>query len=348
MGSNVNGSFDSVESIHDSVHTVGGGVWGHLAIIAYSAFDPLFFLHHTNIDRIFAIWQAIHNDSYVVPTAAVYASHTQMQGDIEDINTPLQPFFVNDTSFWTSTTVRDHEIFGYTYPETDNKTRDEVVAAVNRLYTDYSPATMAIRRNRTSRVHTHRTVDNQGFKASGPQHAHRSTALAWGHGREEYLPTDVVFKTSPSGQYYREWIANIEVKKHALSTSFSLYLFMGDIPEDSSSWQTSDALVGSLGILAGRSMGAESGKVTGTIPLTSALMRMITEKRVQSLDIEDVKPFLQSVLRLGVARMDGTVVGTFEVEGLGVSVVSAAVTIPATEHELPRWGEVESIYDLFT
>ena len=30
----------------------------------YSAFDPVFWLHHTNIDRLFSIWQAIYPDRY--------------------------------------------------------------------------------------------------------------------------------------------------------------------------------------------------------------------------------------------------------------------------------------------
>ena len=30
----------------------------------YSAFDPIFWLHHTNIDRLFSIWQAIYPDRY--------------------------------------------------------------------------------------------------------------------------------------------------------------------------------------------------------------------------------------------------------------------------------------------
>ena len=71
-----NGSYDSVESLHDSIHTLGGGNFGHLSIIQYSAFDPLFMLHHVNVDRIFAMWQVLYNDSYVKPMQAVYPSHT--------------------------------------------------------------------------------------------------------------------------------------------------------------------------------------------------------------------------------------------------------------------------------
>ncbi|TGJ84825.1 hypothetical protein E0Z10_g3899 [Xylaria hypoxylon] len=348
IGQNNSGTFDSIESLHDSVHTIGGGGWGHLAIIAYSAFDPVFFLHHANVDRIFAMWQVVHNDSYVVPTAAVYASHTQNQGDIEDIWTPLKPFFVNDTSFWTSGMVRDLETFGYTYADVANKTRGEVVAAINRLYTDYSPATITLRSNQHSLSHADQEVDDQTPKTRSQQHSHKSRVMAWRHEPISHLPMNVVFQVDSKGKSYREWIANIEVKKHALKSSFLIYLFLGDVPDDSSSWQSLDNLVGSLGIFAGpdRSMRAEHGKVTGTIPLTSALMRMAVDGDVQSLAPEDVEQFLKPALQLRIALVDGTVVSANEVDGLRISIVTSMVTIPTTEDQLPRWGEVKPIFDL--
>ncbi|GAW18089.1 hypothetical protein ANO14919_075600 [Xylariales sp. No.14919] len=348
IGQNNSGTFDSIESLHDSVHTIGGGGWGHLAIIAYSSFDPLFFLHHANVDRIFAMWQVIHNDTYVVPTAAVYASHTQNQGDIEDIQTPLKPFFVNDTSFWTSDMARNLETFGYTYTEVSNKTRGEVVAAINRLYTDYSPATIALRSNQNSLSHSGQWADGQTPKTKVVQRAQKSRVMAWQHGSIGHLPMNAIFKANSSGKSYREWIANIEVKKHALKNSFLIYLFLGDVPDDPSSWQSVDNLIGSLGVFAGHSRPtrAEHGKVTGTIPLTSALMRMAADGHVQSLDPEYVEPFLRSALQLRVAVVDGTVFSVNEVSGLRISIVSSVVTIPTTEDKLPRWGEVESNFDL--
>jgi tyrosinase len=41
------GSYDSLESIHDQIHaTVGGPNYGDMSVIALSAFDPAFWLHH--------------------------------------------------------------------------------------------------------------------------------------------------------------------------------------------------------------------------------------------------------------------------------------------------------------
>jgi hypothetical protein len=33
--------------------------------IVLSAFDPIFWMHHCNCDRLFAIWQALNYDVYV-------------------------------------------------------------------------------------------------------------------------------------------------------------------------------------------------------------------------------------------------------------------------------------------
>ncbi|KAI0402806.1 Di-copper centre-containing protein [Xylaria palmicola] len=347
-GNDNNGSYDSIESLHDSVHTIGGGGWGHLAIIAYSAFDPLFFLHHANVDRIFTMWQIIHNDTYVTPTAAVYTSRTQNQGDIEDIQTPLKPFFVNDTAFWTSEMVRSHETFGYTYTDVANKTREEVVAAVNELYTDYSPATIALRHKQRPSFHSNKPVDAQKSKSEAQRHSHKPKTMAWQHESMRHLPMNAVFKAGSDGKSYREWIANIEVKKHAFNSSFLIYLFLGDVPDNTASWQNLDGLVGSLGVFAGHGqpVRGEQGKITGTIPLTSALVHMVADGNVQSLDPVDVKPFLKSALQLRIALVDGARVMENEVDGLRISIVSSMVTVPNTEGELPSWGEVESNLDL--
>ncbi|KAI8635173.1 Di-copper centre-containing protein [Xylariaceae sp. FL1651] len=349
IGQNDNGTYDSIESLHDSVHTVGGGGWGHLAIIAYSAFDPLFFLHHANVDRIFAMWQVIHNDTYVVPTAASFASHTQNIGDIEDIQTPLKPFFVNETSFWTSDMIRDHEVFGYTYADVANKSSAEVVARINRMYTDYSPATMTLKRNRQRSIRSNQLANNGAFDVMNQQHSHQTRALAWQHQPLTHLPLNAVFNSTSNDNSYREWIANIQVKKHALHSSFLIFLFLGLVPKDSSSWHNADNLVGSLGVFAdsGPFMGTEHRKITGTIPLTSALMRMVSDGNISSLSSEDIEPFLKTTLEMRVALVDGTTVNANEVDGLSVRIVSSMVTAPTTEYELAKWGEVESHFELF-
>ena len=48
------------EIVHNALHSFLGGRGEYsLSSLDYSAFDPVFFLHHANVDRIWAIWQAL-------------------------------------------------------------------------------------------------------------------------------------------------------------------------------------------------------------------------------------------------------------------------------------------------
>jgi tyrosinase len=59
-------SFSSaLEGFHDNVHMWVGG---HMGQIPYAAFDPIFWAHHTMVDRLWRVWQLRHT------TVAVPAS----------------------------------------------------------------------------------------------------------------------------------------------------------------------------------------------------------------------------------------------------------------------------------
>jgi tyrosinase len=60
------GTLTSLESIHDSIHVDVGGS-GHMGDPTVAAFDPIFWLHHCNVDRVLALWQAAYPDTYVSP-----------------------------------------------------------------------------------------------------------------------------------------------------------------------------------------------------------------------------------------------------------------------------------------
>ncbi|KAI1383252.1 Di-copper centre-containing protein [Hypoxylon trugodes] len=333
-----NGTWDSIESIHDSIHIVGGGVYGHLAIIAYSGFDPLFWLHHANVDRIFAMWQVLYNDSYVIPQSAVYSSHTTSPGEVEDSQTPLTPFFSNETHFWTADGVRDLEVFNYTYAEVANKNRTEVIASINRLYGKSSPASMLMELSK-SQQHS-----NKHEKHLGHRGFHRTNGLSSNSHAPTRLSSAIFI-----GDKYREWIANIRVNKHAMGGSFSIHLFLGDVPSDSSSWPVASSLVGSLGVFAHKGLHGRMSdrRISGTIPITSALVGMVASGTVPSLHADDIEPFLKSNLELRVSLADGTVVDAHEVDGLGITIVSSLVRAPVSEAMLSEWGEIESHFDLF-
>lgn len=47
----------TVSAMHNGMHSWWGG-GGHMSSASVSAFDPIFYLHHANIDRLWAMWQA--------------------------------------------------------------------------------------------------------------------------------------------------------------------------------------------------------------------------------------------------------------------------------------------------
>lgn len=134
-----NGSYDSLESIHNQIHALVGGL-GHMGFIPYSAFDPIFFMHHANVDRLMAIFQAVNPNSYVTPLNNSYGTFTESPGTVEDVNSALTPFRNGKGTFHTSATVQNTKDLGYTYPEvvdwavSSQQLAANTRAAFNKLY----------------------------------------------------------------------------------------------------------------------------------------------------------------------------------------------------------------------
>nr|WGL47534.1 hemocyanin 1 [Physella acuta] len=72
------------EVAHNLIHALVGGKNPHsLATLSYSAFDPIFYLHHSNVDRIWAIWTALQE-----LRGKPYKAHCAQSYTYE----PLKPF----------------------------------------------------------------------------------------------------------------------------------------------------------------------------------------------------------------------------------------------------------------
>lgn len=342
MPTDNNGTFDSIESLHDTIHMACGGNYGHMAIIAYSSFDPMFFLLHAMVDRIFAMWQIIHNDSYVEQMENVIPTRTIQLGAIQDSQTNLTPFFYNESSFWNSDLVRDHQVFGYSYAEVVDGNRSEVITAINNLYTNYSPARMSakVEPNPSNGV-----ADGNNDQKHDLGVTSGVKEIAWDGHSSLMPPVELIIKNGS----YREWVANIRVNKHAMNASFLIHLFFGSIPQDPSSWDFAPSLVGTLGIFAGNNTrpNMPSQRIAGTVPLTSAMVALVSSGDLHSLDPSDVEPFLRQYLGFRVALNDGSAVEPGSVDGLLISIVSSEVKAPASGEELASWGKMASHFDVY-
>lgn len=93
-----------IEGLHGVPHLWAGGEGiGSIADLSTSPNDPLFFLHHANVDRWFAKWQAKN------PHTA-YPVDEPIVGNIGQANTALMlPFGRPVSDFWSTTAL------GYTY-----------------------------------------------------------------------------------------------------------------------------------------------------------------------------------------------------------------------------------------
>lgn len=107
------------------VHIGIGGWGGHMAYNQVAGFDPIFFFHHCNVDRLFALWQTANPDTYVTPGKSMQGTFTIPPNTEMDQNTPLTPFRKGDGSskysYYTSKDLRNIEELGYTYPELQKK-----------------------------------------------------------------------------------------------------------------------------------------------------------------------------------------------------------------------------------
>lgn len=92
------------EALHNAVHNwVGGTMLG-----ATSPNDPVFWMHHCMLDRVWAIWQKRHPGSAYTPASGGPVGH-----NIED---PMWPW-AGEANPPTPASVLEHMALGYTYDD---------------------------------------------------------------------------------------------------------------------------------------------------------------------------------------------------------------------------------------
>ncbi|KAK0628971.1 hypothetical protein B0T17DRAFT_488166 [Bombardia bombarda] len=131
----------SFENPHNAVHNYAGcgGTLGDLG--CYADFNPSM-LHHCNVDRLVAMWQAIYyQNSMFTTTSTSSGEFGTPKGTVITADSPLKPFFRDKKgNFQTSNSVTSIKTFGYTYPEINDWSMTaeglavNVRAKVNKLY----------------------------------------------------------------------------------------------------------------------------------------------------------------------------------------------------------------------
>jgi len=322
--------YDSLEAIHDGVHADVGSN-GHMSYVEYSAFDPIFFLHHTMIDRLFAMWQAIN---YATADGSNFATRQTNQGGtygmvpgtVDDINTHLEPFLGLSGQPYNSGATRDTSLFGYGYIEIPKhkisdkkKLSDYVKAQVEAIY------------------------GNTFAAAASSKKRDDSTAAI-----DEGINKSII----NNNQYY-EWKIDVAADKSALNGTYSIHFFLGRPSRDSSKWNTQPEHVGDYAIFTHTHQAAPginpadiNNNVTGSVPITEAMIKAFATLGLDSLKPADAITFLEKNLRWRITDITGKVHSVRSVKNLFVAVSVALSTLPTPETPWTEYGEWTHLTDI--
>ncbi|KAK0663837.1 Tyrosinase [Lasiodiplodia hormozganensis] len=278
----------SLESWHGAYHVLVGGA-GHMSRVPVAAFDPVFWFHHCNIDRVLAIWQALHDD---------YISNTSTGGQ-PNAHSNLYPFRKEKQEagspqrFWNSADSRDIGTFGYTYPELMGKFEHQgLLKRIDANYrwslqrqsrpggvaTPAPPEEMKPVDVRNAQVFRYKEAKGPEAIISPPvQAAHlvqqkvlevkdqAASAVRGNPGSaDDALPSfdrgDEILANEPEGtRLVLQWYIDSEVNKDALDGAFSIYFFIGptaaaDVDDDEGSspltWPAEPTLAGITHVFA--------------------------------------------------------------------------------------------------
>ena len=287
---------------------------------------------YSNIDRLFAIWQALHEDdrnpeSYVTKQKASFGSFTVPEEGWEDIDTKLYPFRDTISSWYKSWKVKRTEPFGYAYPETTGLKYPTTDAAKNQLrkvIEEYYPTlTQMIRQSQKGdktagsdllpQAEVLKTLTNENKPANTSQ----MLSIVSNLPKPEILLQRSLGASKPfikdlaPDNVYHEWLVDLKAEKHALDGAFSVHVFLGPVEEEEVYlWPSSPNHVGTFAAM-GQSQDTACGKcqedqdnhlqITGQIPLTLALVERYLAQILPDLREDRVVSYLQKHLHWRVA-----------------------------------------------
>ncbi|KAF2740941.1 Di-copper centre-containing protein [Polyplosphaeria fusca] len=270
-------TWGSLEDCHNSIHVATGG-GGNMGSVPIAAFDPIFWLHHCNIDRLFAIWQALNakldkdSDAWVQDKAAGESNWTTLKGGMQGRDSPLYPFKPeNEENSWYNsrnedgtTSVRRTTTFGYTYPETkdissypaEGVKRETLLKDIDKLY---NPPSTAIQQS----IAGDPKAGEQFLSKAAMLQEFKTNAIVATHEQMKEVvlqlpeppqlleqfsgPGKRYLRDLAPGNSYLEWLVNAKALKHSHGGQYEVHFFLGPVQEDNISlWPLSPNYVASF------------------------------------------------------------------------------------------------------
>ncbi|KAI0422786.1 tyrosinase [Xylaria grammica] len=263
----------NVEFIHNNIHYWVGGNGGHMSQIPVATFCPTFWLHHCNIDRLFALWQTLNPDKWFETDIQRFFDQKIVgSGSVITNKTPLRPFH-KDTggTYWTPDDARDWFKLGYTYPElpTGKETPAQLLRMVNDNYGISRQEALKLAKSATAPVPGVEVLDDDGARVYDYALSIKYSKFALG-GR----PFNIEVFLRPEG----------ETEKTFRTEDFVTNVFnFSQTPENE------DGVEVCSNCAEGQ---AQNVQATAYIPLTSYLIKMIQQQELDSLEPPTVEKVL--------------------------------------------------------
>ncbi|KAJ7022230.1 photo-regulated tyrosinase [Mycena alexandri] len=368
------GGSNSLEAIHDDIHSYIGGfdvpikMQGHMAEIPLSSFDPIFWLHHANVDRLLSLWSAMNRGVWVPTTGGPSYPGTWTIGanTTVDENTDLTPFWkdANHSAYTPGSTDIMTDSLGYTYPEFNdlrNDTPPQVQAAIETFVQQkYGPpkSSIAVPVPLVSGRPAIVSKDGHFFISSGPVVAGAQGATAKvilrplitsnnGHyfiSSTAAADPHTKIPEPPTAQLLHEWSVRVRVEKFALQGSFSIVFFLGPVPAKAQEWHTSPSFAGARAIFSNSNLvGCGNCRVQARAAfIVEGFVHLnIARPELAAMDPEAVKAYLREHLSWRVLYPKRHPVHSDDVPSLEVLVHARRIrtnpgdTLPS--HGEPQW-----------
>jgi len=314
-------SYQNLENMHNYIHGQVGGYLGHMSYIVYAAFDPIFWLHHTNVDRIFAMWQALYPNSYV---------------SSQDANRNLSPFHSNaNGAFHTSNTARSTNSFGYTYPEVVDwgVSSAQLTANVRRIVNSiYNPSS-----SRKRDVPLQDNCENPGYTPlSGA-----GVPLAGLPAVYTPAPVTVAPASAVANAANHQWVINVVADKTKIPSACFVHFYFNSPRGNASDWSYDTNLIATHSILIPpENVPSASTISSGQIPLTYAVLGSTSDIGPKAFDL------VKGKLQYRAQHFDNSVILPAELaksKAITVEVCGRTVAQQGSA-DFPLYGDWQTYY----
>jgi tyrosinase len=339
---------DSFESVHDAFHnTAGGESGGHMYFLDMSAFDPIFWLHHTQVDRLLTMYQYIVPDTWVAIGNINRGMAQWNEGEQKHGGSPLKPFTKSTYGdYFNSDDIRETRTLGYYYPETSDRSYGQVAQAVTQLYgggvrsiskrgdnTDDKTGQYLGHPLKEGDYHTVLSITADKFGIDGSYTVH-----CWlGNDGNSTMGNS----TAPYGNSTAPYPTSTAAPAATYSPIAGNTTRQPEADYDPSQDPTQDPnYVGSYGILGAMRAKDTAGNnsypviTRGSLPLTTCLQGKVAAGLLASLKPEDVEAYLQKNLYYKVIGVNGEI-NPSTLPSFHVAVASTKVIPASTEYDLP-------------